>query len=255
MASRESLTAVAKSLPLRAHNSAVIVWHSNDTTPMAARKRCSNVVGNVSFVNRTRQSGGYVAQHMFSEDARGGSVIVLAERQRVIDKSALTHFETYRQLFAYPRNIMTSGIMVYAHVWDGALFSSCDRLHRQLMAAYSHQLSAELGEGDAPLNELTHWYVSAKCVFHLAHGGLKRGMLELAEDRHLRKCAWVALESLRSSFGQLVSNAPAWIQARLFFEDWDMNYQADVWRALGVETELAERLVDLQLRWDPPTAN
>ncbi len=30
-----------------------------------------------------------------------------------------------------------------------------------------------------------------------------------------------------------------------------MSYQADVWRALGVETELAERLVDLQLRWDP----
>ncbi len=71
---------------------------------------------------------------------------MLAEPQRLIDKTALTHFETYRQLLPYPRRIMTSGIMVSAQLWDGALFSSCDRLQRQLMAASHQQLPADFDE-------------------------------------------------------------------------------------------------------------
>ena len=60
---------------------------------------------------------------------RSGEFVV----QRVEDKTAATHFECYRRLFA---------ILVEAFVWDGALHSSCDRLHRQYMAAYPHSLEA-----------------------------------------------------------------------------------------------------------------
>ena len=55
-----------------------------------------------------------------------------------------------------------------------------------------------LQHGDCLLNDLTHWHVSARCVFHLAHGGLKREALEFTEDKFLLRhyaaamCSWLA---------------------------------------------------------------
>ena len=76
-----------------------------------------------------------VADLISTKKARRSGVFVV---QRVEDKTAATHFECFRRLFAY----MESGILVEAFVWDGALHSSCDRLHRQYMAAYHHSLEA-----------------------------------------------------------------------------------------------------------------
>ena len=67
---------------------------------------------------------------------------------------------------------MKSGILVETFVWYRALHSSCDRWHRQYKAAYHHSLEADadLQHSDCLLNDLTHWHVSARCVFRLAHG-------------------------------------------------------------------------------------
>lgn len=118
-------------------------------------------------------------------------------------------------------------------------------------SAYHHQLHGDLDQGDAKLNELTHWYVSSKCVFHLVHGSLKSSVIDYSEYKMLMKKCWVTLEALPSSYGQLLKNAATWVDARLYFEDWDMPCQAGLWRTLGIEPEVAERFVDLQLRWDP----
>lgn len=235
MAAKEIfLQASAKQLLEKAQGAAALCWYSNDTTPMTAHKTFRNLVGGTTFVNRARQSGEYIIQRMFIQDASGNIACMLAEPQRATDKTAPTHFETYRNLFVYPRAIMGSGILVSAHVWDGALFSSCDRLHGQFMAAYHHQLHEDLDQGDAELNELTHWSMSSKCVLHLVHGSLKRSVIDYAEDKALMNKCWVTLEALRSFYGQLLKNAAAWVDARLYFEDWGMSYQADLWRALEV---------------------
>ena len=69
---------------------------------------------------------------------------------------------------------MKSGILDETFVWHGAVYSSCDWLRRQYMAASHHSLEvdADVQYGDCLLNDLAHWHVSAKCVcvFHLAHG-------------------------------------------------------------------------------------
>lgn len=86
-------------------------------------------------------------------------------------------------------------------------------------------LGAQLNEGDATLSELTHWFASAECVFHLAHNGLKRGAIEHTQDTALLRGVWVASESLRNLFGQLIQHVTHWVQTRLSFEDWDMPRQ------------------------------
>ena len=72
---------------------------------------------------------------------------VLCDPERVEDKTAATHCECHRRLFAYPTSIMKSGILVETFV--GALHSSCDRLHRQHKAAchQSHEAD-DLQHGD-----------------------------------------------------------------------------------------------------------
>lgn len=192
MAAKAFLRSAAERLLQKARGSAVMCWYSNDTTPMTTRKTFRNLVGDRMFINRARQSGEYIIQRLFVQDASGHTACVLSEPQRASDKTAATHFGTYLHLCAYPRSIMDIGILVEAHVWDGALFSACDRLHRQYMAAYHHQLGTQLDEGDAKLNEMTHWYVSTKCVLHLAHGSLKRAALDYTEDKSLLRKCWVA---------------------------------------------------------------
>lgn len=251
MATREFLHQDALRLLQRSVGGAILCWYSNDTTPMVTRTSMSTRIGNLLFRNRVRQSGEHVIQRLFFQTSQGETALVLSEPQRVSDKTAATHFGCYRELFPYPRSVMPSGIMISAHVWDGALYSACDKLHRQLMAAYHHSQSAECSEGDALWNELTHWFCSARCALHIAHCGLKRGVLQFTEDRMLLKRCWVTLESLRPSFVQLVRNLEAWVRARLVFEDRCMPHQPELLRALGVDTELADRMVELQMCWDP----
>jgi hypothetical protein len=231
---------VMRSLLLQACGSACLVWYSNDTTPMTTRQTIRNSVGQLHFVQRVRSSGEFVIQRMFVESAAGRRCVIISDPQRVANKTAVTHFEVFRQVGPYSRSVMTSGILVEAYCWDGALFSACDRLHRQYLACWHHQLRSQEGEGEAQLNELTHWFVSVKCVLHLAHGGLKRGIAKITEDKMILKSAWVTLESLRSSLGQLLRCAPAWINTRLAFEDWAMGSQEELWRTLGIEAEVAE---------------
>ena len=87
-----------------------------------------NVVGDLIFMKKARQSGEIVVQRMF---VQAGS----NECEALKDKTAATHFECYRRPFAYPMSIMESGILDEIFVWDGALHSFCDRLHRQYMVA------------------------------------------------------------------------------------------------------------------------
>lgn len=233
MATREFLRERAQRLLRRSSGSALLYWYSNDTTPMVTRRTFHTVVGAHSTWHRARQSCEYVIQRLFLQDSNGQSAAVLVEPQRVTDKTAETHFEMSRHILEYPRSLMTDGILVECNVWDGALFSACDRLHRQHISAYHNKLRSEVGDGEAALSELTHWYTSAKCVLHLAHGGLRRGVLSFFSDPQCLKNCWVVLEALRSSYGQLVANSAAWVQRRLFFEDWvDMEHPEELWRAL-----------------------
>ena len=65
------------------------------------------------------------------------------------------------------------------------------------------------------------------------------------------QCTGGFLESLRSSYVQLVGQASCWIQARLLFEDWRQPFLADLWRSLDLHSVIAEKLEDMQLRWGP----
>ena len=61
---------------------------------------------------------------------------------------------------------------------------------------------------------------------------------------------FVVVESLRNSYGQIVSNLNSWLRSVLSFEDWQLPQKAEVWIVLGVEPEVAERMATMQLRFE-----
>jgi hypothetical protein len=87
---------------------------------------------------------------------------------------------------------------------------------------------------------------------HAAHNALKRGARYYAQDKGLLKSCWVCLESLRSSYGQLLRHVAPWARARVAFEDSLLteDEQRALWQALGVQEEVVSELLELQLRWD-----
>ena len=86
---------------------------------------------------------------------------------------------------------------------------------------------------------------------HVAHGALKRSLGEFSKDRFVLKSTWVVFASLRSSIGQLGRCASSFVNQRISFENWemDMEHAEQMWRILGLPTEVVDELLRLQLRW------
>ena len=144
---REFLHSKAKALLEGSCGTACLIWHGNDTTPTTTKERWQLDFGSSRVVRRARRLSEFVVQRVFIEGSFGATAMLLEEPKRVVDKTALSHFELQRCLFPTPRDLMPTGILVEAHCWGGALFSACDRLSRQLFAAYHFRMSSTQPEG------------------------------------------------------------------------------------------------------------
>ena len=219
--------------------STCLVWYSNDTSPMKTTHTISNALGQLSWCSKSKESAEFVLQSAFIL-TDGGRHVLIFEPLRVANKTASTHFQCYLH------SIQS------ALVWDGALVSPCSRLHRQYMTAFHHAKKQELSVGAAYMFELLHWFFSARCAMHIAHGALKRALAKFVADKTLMKSSWIVLSSLRNSIGQLHRCGKSWINQRQHFEDWLMpvDVQNVLWRCLGLPSEVIDMLLMLQLRFE-----
>ena len=114
-------------------------------------------------------------------------------------------------------------------------------------------MNNEKPEGDLYLQELCHGFVCCRCAMHVAHGALKGSLGGLAEDKFVVKPAWVVLALLRSSVGQLIIVGSSWINQRNAFKCWSMpvEHNEQLCRLCGMQTEVVDELLRLQLGWDP----
>ncbi len=109
------------------------------------------------------------------------------------------------------------------------------------------------------MQELLDWHVSTGCAAHDAHNSLKWSLEWFTNDssdvlRHLH----IAIESLQNGYDLLHEFLPAFVAATLTFDDtdWDDRLVSEHWAFLGVDSEVAQVLAELNLRWDggPPGA-
>ena len=177
--------------------------------------------------------------------------MVFEEPIQLSDKTAATHFECFRHLLPLPRHLGCKSIVIHAYCYDGALASACGRLHKQHHAAYFDSLRRSgMHEGDRILLECMNWVVVVTCVNHLGHNSLKWALAEYTSDKLCTKNCFIAVESLRNSFGQLVACLEHWIRSKIAFGGWAFDEQYQLWTALGVDVEWIDQLMVLQLRWD-----
>ena len=152
-------------------------------------QECRNVVGDLVFMKKARQSGEFVVQHILSRP------LPMSELERVEDKTEATQFECYRRLFAYPGSIMQSGVL-FETLHQLGLGWSLAFVLRSFVQAIQGCLSpltrAELQHGDCLLNDLPQWHVSARRVCVSSRSWEVSRALDFTENKWLHLTAWVA---------------------------------------------------------------
>ncbi|CAE8616190.1 unnamed protein product, partial [Polarella glacialis] len=230
---------------------AIMVWYGSDCTPLSTKERLKRALGNLQVIRHGRSSDEYLMQRVFLQSANGDTAAIIKDPMQLSDKTAATHFEAYWLFFPLPRAIGAEGIVLHAYCWDGAIFHAMDQLVRKYHAAYNYNRSAqEQFPGEGRRLELMSWHLAVSCVNHICHGAMRWSLLHFINDKDCVRSCFISIESLRNSFGQLVSHLEGgWLQGKIEFEQWDGLDIGELWSVLGVEPDWAERLTDMQVRW------
>lgn len=133
-----------------------------------------------------------------------------------------------------------------------AIFSAVGRrLGQRHKAWYTPGLGPELGEA-ASLLELTDWCLGAGCCCHDVQNSVKWSLASsLPAHAQATQELHIVIEALRNSFLLLVCRLPAFLSGHLAFsnEPYDVEQVAPFWRALGIETHMAEQIADISPWW------
>ena len=161
--------------------------------------------------------------------------------------TAWAHWSAWRSMTRLGREMGHAGLLVSHYIYDRAVFKPVFRHHRQMheaRAAHERQIS---DEGTAHLLWLLSWEIGVPCTAHGAQNALKWGLAEwIQEKATLRRC-FIACESVRNSFGQIMRVAPSWLARNVRFEDTASCYE-EFWQVMGLKQKVVEVLVALELR-------
>ena len=80
---------------------------------------------------------------------------------------------------------------------------------------------------------------------------MKWAVLRNYADAEIMKNCYICCESLRNGYSQLMCNLSSWIPTVLSFKDWSgFEFAYDLWVSLGVDNEVCDVLVDLQMHFE-----
>ena len=134
------------------------------------------------------------------------------------------------------------------------MFGPAARLVEGYHALQYEAMRADEPEGTADLLEQMDWYVSIGCASHDCQHALEWGMAGLLPDTDMSSLTtdlWAVIESLRNSYDQLHRHLAHFVHSKLSISDAPTDRQEHYayWIALGVESEVADHLADLRVRW------
>ena len=104
-------------------------------------------------------------------------------------------------------------------------------------------------EGQARLSWLLSWDTAVPCANHDAHNALKWGALVFYPDKTALRNMFIAIESLRQSYDELVSYLPGWLGRVVLFVDCVcVESLRWLWTMRGLFHEWVEQFLDVQVR-------
>ena len=145
------------------------------------------------------------------------------------------------------------GISISNYCFDRALFSTLERKQLQRHALY-HEPSVVGAEkvGARALDDLQDWVVCTACANHDAQNALKWSLMNVSSDVEVVHKLHIIIESLRNSFDLILDRLAKFVADKLRFDDGDYD-RGDAyrfWVTLGVRSDVADVLADLNLSYE-----
>ena len=232
----------------------ILSSYSSDGTPIKTVQRMVAADDKHRVVRKGGSGMEYLVERFFVSAKKkfGQPVAAVSFRDPVpmtAGKSAWAIFACGRQFMPTVREMGHRGIAVNHYCWDRAAFSILEKRFQQL-----HFLLESLPSSSQSqvLDNLLNWFLASGCVCHDGHNSLKWSMLDQMKDAQGLRDLFVAIESVRNSYDMLHDHLPSWIKRRAMFvdaRDEEVEQALTLWVALGVESEYADVLANLALRF------
>ena len=225
-------------------------FYGSDCTPITYRKRLRLAVGGSEIRRECNEASDFLAERYFLLASDGMRVPRFFEPRRLQNKTAWCHYQAWMDLRLDTRSYGHDGMLHRHFVYDRAVFGALYRHHCQFFhAEYLHDQSIR-GEATAWMQWVKTFHTATECYNHDSHSALEWGIRVSGYGaRETCRYAFVAVESLRQGYSELIRLLPEWVGRTLRFESCDYEPFLHVWRSCGVDPTLLGVLDDLQLRY------
>ena len=224
--------------------------YGSDCTPIKHRKRIQMAAGGLCIRREGTDVADWLAERCFLVASNGERIAVFFEPRRLTNKTAWCHYQAWMEL---RHDLRASGhdAMVHRHfVYDRAICEPLFRYQCQFFHAEYIREQADRGEARACENHIKTFNTVSECFNHDCHSALEWAIKSVGYgDRDTLRYAFVAVESLRQGYIELVKMVPSWAVGVLRFETIDYDRYLGLWRAVGVDPKLLGLLIELQFRF------
>ena len=149
------------------------------------------------------------------------------------------------------RALGATGCIVEHYCWDRAGITALERHIRQW-----HEVQPVPDAVSYPpkVREHLEFVVVTPCALHDSQNAFRWAFHSECTDRSLMRDIYISVESLRNSSDLLSSRLASWIGQHLVLVDgrgplW-REQRRELWMGLGIDQEIVDLLVDLELCWD-----
>jgi hypothetical protein len=243
-----------------AANSPCLMSYSSDCTPVSSRLRTKRKMTEHTTISREgQQDHELLVQHAFYRfiDHLGvaHSAVLLRDPQPLTHgKGAWALYSCGVEFAKTLRERGHRGIAVQHYTFDRAAFSALQKLFKQRHLQMAPSFGGAADGTSSVLLNLQEWTVSTGCALHDSHNALKWALHQQFCNPDLMKGLYIVVESIRNSYGQLLSYLGNWIVRSLQFVPDENLPPAEgrtvLWTALGLDPTLVEVLAcQLRLQW------
>ena len=257
--SKKFLQEQARKTVAGAENRAVLYHYGSDGTPLLVQKRFTQHAGG----RTVRRSGGsgteFLVERGFVKSTTSLGEEVLCYLGR--DPRPLTEGKTSWEMFTaccefFPLAVTlrsVPGITIYQYVFDRLMKSAMETKILQRQRLFLATPGLHTNDGQKHLQDLCSWVVVLGCSLHDCHNSLLWGLRSVlggAIDE--TKALHITIASVRNGYSLLQTHLQTFLMTSLAVDDHDVTDTTPVyrfWVSCGLESDLADRLATLNLRF------
>jgi hypothetical protein len=240
----------------QARGRAILFTYASDGTPLLTQKTVTaKTEAGQTVVRRGGHGVDFLMQRAFlrTSDDKGGAVIACVIADPVpmtAGKSATHQYTAAKDFFPLVKELGHKGVCITHYCFDRAGYAPVSKLLKQRHCLYHARAVSMDPSGAAQLQQRLDWVVGTGCSNHDCQNALKWGLASLHQTEDL-KDLYIVIQSLRNSFDVIHGYLKIFVTENLQFvqDAGDSQEVYQYWVQLGIQSDVAETLAELGLRW------